>query len=123
MQFRAHGDVDTSATRYQFPKEDTDVRKELDLPWAAMSFVLKTAPQNRYSVQHINHPDNPKDTEYSAYRNYGRFGAFFKKEIKSGATLEVRYRIWVAAGEMPPREQMQKRWEALAHPPKVEVVK
>jgi hypothetical protein len=123
MQFRAHGDIDAGQTQYLFPKEDTDVRGDRDLPWAAMSFVLRRDGEERYSVQHMNHPRNPENTEHSAYRNYGRFGAFFRTVIKSGETLEVRYRIWVLPGEMPARETMQAKWEAFAHPPQVEVVR
>ncbi len=122
VQFRTHGDVDTSQTQYLFPAEDTDVRKELDLPWAAMSIVLNRPDRQRYSIQHMNHPDNPKQTEYSAYRDYGRFGAFFKQQIKAGKTLCVRYRFWVTPGDLPPRETLQQRWSAFAEPPKVEVV-
>lgn len=59
----------------------------------------------------MNHPDNPKDTLYSAYRDYGRFGAFFKRELKQGAELRLHYRIRVTAGDLPSREELQKQYE------------
>ena len=123
MQFRPHNDVDRKVTKYLFHKEEItsgNVKRQKDLPWAAETFVLRG---KTYSAQHMNHPKNPKGTVYSAYRDYGRFGAFFKKDVKEGETLEVCYRIWAATGKMPPREQLQARWEAFANPPKVELTR
>ncbi len=123
MQFRAHNQVaaETSGqTAYVFPEEDTNVREARDLPWAAMSYVVR---DNRYGVQHVNHPDNPRDTRYSAYRNYGRFGAFFRKELPKDETLTVRYRLWIIRGDLPGRAEMAARREAFANPPRVEVVR
>jgi hypothetical protein len=71
----------------------------------------------------MNHPDNPKQTLYSAYRDYGRFGAFFKKEIGAGETLTLRYRIWVVEGEMPERQELASRYSAFVDSPKVEVIR
>ncbi|MBA7627997.1 hypothetical protein ES703_35467 [subsurface metagenome] len=105
FQYRAHNDVaagdEEVKAAYLFHKDGIDAHKDKDLPWAAMSYGLNG---RRYSVEHMNHPDNPKPTIYSAYRDYGRFGAFFKKEIKAGETLTLRYRIWVVEGEMPERQ-------------------
>ena len=107
-------------TTYLFHKEGINPRKDLDLPWVGMSYVLDG---QRYSVQHLNHPGNPKKTRYSAYRDYGRFGAFFKKEIKAGETLELRYGFCVVAGGMPGRDGSAQRYAAFAAPPKVSVGK
>jgi hypothetical protein len=120
VQFRAHNDVETARTRYQLPEEGMDARKQRDLPWAAMSFVLAG---KRYTVQHMNHPANPKGTVYSAYRDYGRFGAFFQRRLKANESLTVRYRIRVMEGGLPSRRKMQSRWEAFAEPPRAEVVR
>ena len=76
----------------------------------------------RYSVLHMNHPDNPKGTVYSAYRDYGRFGAFFKRTIEKNQTLTLRYRIWVGRGEMPGREDLAIRYAVFVNPPQVEVL-
>ena len=111
IQYRPADEVVVKETVYVFPKEGADPRKDLDLPWAAETYTLDG---KRHSVVHMNHPDNPKKTRYSAYRDYGRFGAFFKKEIKSGESLTVNYRFMIADGEMPPRETIQKGWEEFA---------
>jgi hypothetical protein len=111
MQYRAHNDVATGGKEvkatYLFHEDGINPKKDMDLPWAAMSCGLNG---RRYSVLHMNHPDNPKQTLYSAYRDYGRFGAFFKKKIGAGETLTLRYRILVVEGEMPKRGALAKRY-------------
>lgn len=124
MQYRAHNDVakggkDVKAT-YQFHKDGINPKKDEDLPWAAMSYGLNG---RRYNVLHMNHPDNPKQTLYSAYRDYGRFGAFFKKKIGAGETLALHYRILVVEGEMPERSKPAKKYLEFVDGPKVELVK
>ena len=142
VQYRPHNDVavqvgaargkqtaDTAKadlkTRYEFHKDGVKtpqqrLKENKDLPWAAQSYALRG---KRYSVQHMNHRSNPKGTIYSAYRQYGRFGAFFKAEIKAGETLTRCDRIYVAESEMPPRAEMNLRHAAFNAPPKVAVVK
>jgi len=124
FQYRPHDGVakgakDVKAT-YLFHKEGINPKKDKDLPWVGMSYGLNG---RRYSVEHINHPDNPKPVIYSAYRDYGRFGAFFKKEIKAGETLTLRYRIWVVEGEMPERQELASKYSAFVDGPKVEVIR
>ncbi|MBW8041484.1 MAG: hypothetical protein FVQ85_16005 [Planctomycetes bacterium] len=123
VQYRAHNDVATGGKEvkatYLFHKDGIDAHRDKDLPWAAMSCGLNG---RRYSVQHMNHPDNPKQTLYSAYRDYGRFGAFFKKKIGAGETLTLRYRILVAESEMPERGELAKKYSEFVDGPKVEVV-
>jgi len=123
MQFRAHGDIDNSKTRYVFPEGVDNVKAERDMAWAAMNMTLRRDGDPRYTVQHINHPENPEGTRYSAYRDYGRFGAFPAAEIGANETLTLRYRVWVGPGEFPPDEQLAARAAAFREPPKVEVVK
>ena len=113
VQYRAHNGVaaggkDGKAT-YLFHKNGIDPKKDHDLPWVAMSYGLDSG---RYSVQHIDHPNNPKPTIYSAYRDYGRFGAFFKKKIAADTSLTLRYRIIVSRGEMPGRRELANRYSA-----------
>jgi hypothetical protein len=124
MQYRAHNDVATGGNEvkatYLFHKDGIDAHRDKDLPWAAMSCGLNG---RRYSVLHMNHPDNPKQTLYSAYRDYGRFGAFFKKKIGAGETLTLRYRILVVEGEMPKRGELAKKYSEFVDGPTVEVVK
>jgi len=124
MQYRAHNDVasggkDVKAT-YLFHEDGINPKKDTDLPWAAMSCGLNG---RRYSVQHMNHPDNPKPTIYSAYRDYGRFGAFFKKKIGAGDTLTLRYRILVVESEMPKRVELADKYSAFVDSPKIEILK
>ena len=124
FQYRPHDGVakgakDVKAT-YLFHKEGINPKKDKDLPWVGLSYGLGG---RRYSVEHINHPDNPKPVIYSAYRDYGRFGAFFKKEIKAGETLTLRYRIWVVEGEMPERQELASKYAAFVDGPKVEVIR
>lgn len=122
MQYRAHNDVATGGKEvkatYLFHKDGIDPKKDADLPWAAMSCGLNG---RRYSVLHMNHTDNPKQTFYSAYRDYGRFGAFFKKKIGAGETLTLRYRILVFESEMPERQVLADKYSAFIEGPKVEI--
>lgn len=99
---------------YVFPKESittANVGKERDMPWAALTYTLRG---QKYSVEEMNHPSNPKGTTWSAYRDYGRFGAFFEKKIPAGDSLTVRYRFLVMKGELPPRDTLQKFYAAFA---------
>lgn len=145
FQYRAHNDVsigseragdvaaepgkqvsqdiaeDTGAERatYLFHEDGIDPREDENIPWAAMAYGLNG---RRYNVQHMDHPDNPRPTLYSAYRDYGRFGAFFKKKIASGETLALRYRIRVVEGELPDREELAEKHSAFINGPKAEVI-
>lgn len=144
FQYRAHDDVSTGSERaqreatagkqvpqdvvegtkadratYLFHEEDIDPHEDEDLPWAAMVYGLN---DRRYSVQHMNHPGNPRPTLYSAYRDYGRFGAFFKKKIGPGETLALHYRIWIIEGDMPARRELTGNYSVFIEGPKVEVV-
>ena len=116
FQYRAHNDVAAGPravkARYVFHADGIDAHRDGDLPWVAMSYGLN---DRRYVVLHVNHPDNPKPTMYSAYRDYGRFGAFFKHLISKGDTLVLRYRIWIAGGEMPARDDLANRHWAFVH--------
>ena len=107
FQYRAHDDVGKGAAEkkatYLFHKDGIDPKKDTDLPWVAMSYGLG---EKRYSVLHMSHPANPGASKYSAYRDYGRFGIFFTKEIPAGQTLKLKYRIWVAEGQMPERDAL-----------------
>jgi hypothetical protein len=108
-QFRAHSDLGQLYKKMKPPEiqaqgKDTrylcpagmDPRKTLDMPWAAVSFVLGEA---RFHVAFLNHPDNPKGTRFSAYRDYARFGAFAKATLKPDQPLVFRYRLLVREGE------------------------
>ena len=123
FHYRAHNDVASGGKEvkaaYLFHNDGVDPKKDKDLPWAAMSYRLNN---QQYCVLHMNHPDNPKPTIYSAYRDYGRFGAFFTHTIKSGESLKLCYRIWVVGGEMPARERFAGKCSAFVDCPQVEVL-
>jgi hypothetical protein len=124
FQFRAHSDVaegyiqgqhgdvseDKVKAQYYFDRENIDPRKDLDLPWTALSYYLR---ENQYSVLHINHPQNPQNTIYSAYRNYGRFGASFNTTVNKGDSLQLIYYIWVVKGEVPDRNIFDAKYKGL----------
>jgi len=124
VQYRPHNDVAkgdaADKAKYLFHADGIDPHKDKDLPWVAMTYGLAG---KRYVVQHMNHPDNPKGTVYSAYRDYGRFGAFPKTTVKKGQTLTLRYRFWIAQGEMPSRATLAARQAAFANSEKAEAGK
>jgi hypothetical protein len=104
MEVKDHGKQDTyylrpdgkgkmGETRNWNPK---DGKGPVDLPWNAISFVVKG---NRYTVLRIDHPANPKPARGSE-REYGRFGDYFAFHLTPTTPLSVKYRVWVQAGEM-----------------------
>jgi hypothetical protein len=113
IQYRPHNDVAANETaRYVFPAGTVDdptpgadqVHAAGNLSWVGQSHTIRG---ETFFVQHMNHPDNPEDTIYSAYRPYGRFGAFFEATIPGDGSLTVRYRFLVRRGEAPDRETLQ----------------
>jgi hypothetical protein len=124
FQFRAHNDVaegyvqgvhdaisgNQPKVSYFFPKENIDLTKEVDLPWTALSYILKG---KKYNIQHINTPENPKNTMYSAYRDYGRFGAAFNTSLKRGESLHMTYYIWAVEGETPVIAEFNAKYAGL----------
>ncbi len=111
FQYRPHNDVADGGAEvkanYLFNEDGIDPHEDTDLPWAAMSYGLNG---RRYQVQHMNHPENPKGTLYSAYRDYGRFGAFSKVQVDRGDTLTLRYRVLVRQGGLPARKECEKNY-------------
>jgi len=114
-QYRPHNDVaENQSAAYVFPEEritTQNVKKERDLPWAALTYTLRG---QTYAVQHMNHPSNPKGTVYSAYRDYGRFGAFPTFEVPKGGTQRLHYAFVIWKDKLPPRETLQEYYEAFA---------
>ncbi len=111
IQYRPANEVDRKQTRYLFPAEGNDPRKDKDLPWAGETYVLDG---KTYSVVQFNHPDNPQGSVWSAYRDYGRFGVFPKVEVGKGQTVSFKYRFCVKTGDLPDREQIQKKYDEYA---------
>ena len=113
FQFRPANEVQAKETRYLFPKEGQNPRKDKDLPWVAEQFTLQ---DQSYTVLHLNHPSNPSPTQYSAYRDYGRFGAFFRHSLEKDRTLGLNYRIVILPGPLRERERLQAIYEEWVHP-------
>jgi hypothetical protein len=72
----------------------------VNLPWDAMSFVLRS---KHYTVAYLDHPKNPKESRYSE-REYGRFGSYFEYTLEKDRPLRVNYRLWLQEGLMKPEE-------------------
>lgn len=112
IHYRPSDEVDREKTLYVIPAENPHPHKDVDYPWVGETYTLKNG--KTYSVVEMIHPSDPKEEHWSAYRNYGRFGAFFKQEVKSGQSLELKYRFLIADGEMPPIEQIEKSYDEFA---------
>jgi len=112
LQYRAHEDVVANkSAKYLFPDgAKPGNRGTKDMPWAAMTYQ---AHGNDYYVQHMSHPSLPEGNVYSAYRNYGRFGAYFSKELAKGESAYFRVRFYVSPGTFPDGavHAMNKRYE------------
>ena len=79
--------------------------------------------ENNYAVTHMDHPKNPRPTVYST-RNYGRFGAYFEKDLKKGEKLELRYRIFIVDTKKHSNvsvERYEKKYWDYIEPAKVTV--
>jgi hypothetical protein len=109
IQYRPANEVDKKLTKYVFPKGVEKVKGTKDMPWAAENYTLA---EKQYGVVHLNSKSNPKGTVHSAYRDYGRFGAFFEKDVKQGESLTVNYGFLIVDGELPSQDDIQKVWEA-----------
>lgn len=102
VQYRPHNDVvNNKSAKYTFHRDGIDPKKDKDLPYVAMTYKLG---DKTYTVQHLRHHSNPKNSVYSAYRDYGRFGNYFVKTIKDGETLKLQYRFRITEGVPEPAE-------------------
>jgi hypothetical protein len=67
-----------------------------EFKWCRLLFPLG---ERWYEAIELNAPNNP--VEELSWRDYGRFGFFFKKELKKGLPLNVRYRFVIRPVEAP----------------------
>ncbi len=120
IQFRAANEVVSreKETFYIYPPQGVERPNAPKVPWVAMSFALG---DRRFTVAHMNHPDNPPDTVYSEkQRHYGRFGAFFTYHLKPDETLRLKYRFYIVEGKNPPTaEEIDARYLDFIAPPQV----
>jgi hypothetical protein len=109
LQFRPSPQVaENKSAQYTFHSPQIDPRKDLDLPWVAETFQVD---DTLWTVQMMNHPDNPPGARWSAYRDYGRFGPFTVLEIADGDSCTLQYRFRITQGPAPAREQLQAQYE------------
>lgn len=110
FQYRPSDEVSRNkSAKYLFHQDGINPRKDKDLPWVALNY--ETGGKD-YTVIHMNHPDNPRGTIYSAYRDYGRFGAFPRLKIAKGKSATLKYGIRVSPGGFPSRESLDAIYQA-----------
>ncbi len=97
--------------------EEIEAPEMYDMPWNAMHFIMEGSP---YTVAYISHPENPEDAEMSE-RLYGRFGEYFPYYLTQDNPLTVYYRFWVAEGEVPSVETIDRKFHAFSNPAPVSV--
>lgn len=127
IHFRAHAEVATrqKETSYLSDPENKDAKgprwkpaakarpgnvQRANLNWARLLFPVG---DRWYSAMELNSPGNP--SEELSWRAYGRFGFFFKHELKQDETLDVRYRFLIAPEQAPANPpQLSKEQEQTA---------
>ena len=96
--FRADNEVSKNKSAKYILPAGKDVKKAIDMPWAAMTFKLG---ERQYYVQHMTDPKAEK-WQYSAYRDYGRFGSFpLPRGVKKGESLNYRFGFYISPGAFP----------------------
>ena len=111
---------------YVFPPSAKLIKDDVwgELPWVNANFELFG---RRYSVTHMDGPNNPDPTTYST-RPYGRFGAFFMGETTPEKPLKVSYRLVIrditgAATTQPAKADVEAEYQSFAKPVTVELAK
>ncbi len=108
-QFRPSEKIEGAKTTYIYPGKATLIHKVKDLTWVAEVFTIEG---KTFTALLLNHPDNPKDTAFSAYRDYGRFGAFPKGTASSEAPFNLHYQWLIAEGDVRDAAAFQKAYNA-----------
>ena len=114
------------AVHYVFPESAKLIKDDVwgDAPWTNANFELFG---RRYSVTHMDAPDNPDPTTYST-RPYGRFGAFFTGEVTPEKPVRVSYRLVIrditsAATTQPATADVEAAYRSFATPVTVELAR
>ncbi|MEZ6045598.1 MAG: DUF6807 family protein [Planctomycetaceae bacterium] len=81
--------------------------RHIDLNWFAMTYPLG---DSQYNVEYFEAPGQPHPSLYSE-RPYGRFGAYYRTEVKADEPLEMKYRLFVSEGETPSQAAIQARYD------------
>ena len=122
--FRAHTEVADKGTKFTSylwePQGKVAGNGKIlskEWKWNRLQFQLGG---NWYSATQFNSPNQP--VEELSWRNYGRFGFFFKKDLKQGETQKLDYRFHISPSEQPALESFppqvskdqETRWRAAA---------
>jgi hypothetical protein len=97
VHFRAANEVTGHEKDTAYISEPENKAKGDDLKWCHFAFPIGT---NWFAAIQLNHPSNP--VEELSMRKYGRFGYFFKKDLKKGQPLALKYRFLVERLPAPP---------------------
>jgi hypothetical protein len=97
VHFRAANEVTRHEKDTAYISEPENKAKGNDLKWCHFAFPIGT---NWYAAIQFNHPSNP--VEELSMRKYGRFGYFFKKDLKKGQPLAIKYRFLLEHLPGPP---------------------
>jgi len=89
-------------------------KQHANMPWNAIRIHVN---DGQYTVAYLSHPANSDDRR-SSERLYGRFGEYFPFKLRKDNLLRVNYRRWIASSHDPKREDVEKRYQDLAAPPK-----
>jgi hypothetical protein len=102
VHFRAVNEVARrqSETTYLFAP-DKQVKGK-DFQWCRLLFPIG---DRWYTALQMSAPENP--IEELSMRNYGRFGYFFKKSLKTGEQLPLRFRFIVEQTDPPANKPKQ----------------
>jgi hypothetical protein len=122
--FRAHTEVASKWKKFTSYLWEPEGKKagngkilSKEWKWNRLQFPIG---KNWYSATQFNAPNQP--VEELSWRDYGRFGFFFKKNLKKGEAQKLNYRFHIAPSEQPAMEsfppQVSKeqsiRWRAAA---------
>jgi len=122
--FRAHTEVANKSTKYTSYLWEPEGKKagngkilSKEWKWNRLQFPIGG---NWYSATQFNSPRQP--VEELSWRDYGRFGFFFKKDLKKGEVQKLTYRFHIAPSEQPALEseppqvskEQEKAWRATA---------
>ena len=98
------------AAAYERPGSAKDTGNDIwaDCPWVRCAFEVKGV---RYVVTMLDHPSNPRPTTFST-RPYGRFGAYFDREVAPGQPLKLKYRLHVQSAASAGKIDPDAAWQA-----------
>jgi hypothetical protein len=122
--FRAHTEVASKWKKFTSYLWEPEGKKagngkilSKEWKWNRLQFPIG---KNWYSATQFNAPNQP--VEELSWRDYGRFGFFFKKDLKKGDVQKLNYRFHIAPSEQPALEsfppqvskEQKESWAATA---------